>query len=220
MRTLSLLVVVLGAGLAFGEEAPAPLPGPAVSSGQRWSVVSPRTAGQGGSVLEAGLGWPGLWVGFLHGVTPQFDLGVRGTFTYGLEGTIAMVLPGMKVNLLTKVRLLDTGKVSLGVVFEPGPLFSAYPGGYVAWGFSLPIGLRLGIHPVSALTIGVTFDLPFWVQFGWSSFNVPILTGLGAEYFVDSSLLLFFRTKMGPTISQNSIASFTFDATIGLGWKL
>ncbi len=221
MRSLALVTLLVSSFALAAEDAPASTVAPAsVSSGQRWSVVGARTAGANNNVLEGGLGWPGLSVGYLRGITSQFDLGVRGAFTYGQEGMVNFVMPGLKLNLLAKVRLLDTGKVALGFTFEPGPFFNTYNNGYTVVGFSIPVGVRLGIHPVSALGIGITFDLPFWVQFGaGGGFNVPILTGLGAEYFVDSSLLLFFKTRMGPTITHYSVAYFTFDAQVGLGWK-
>lgn len=49
---------------------------------------------------------------------------------------------------------------------------------------------------------------------------MPILTGLGVEYFIDSALLVFARAKMGPTLTSYSTAFFAMDATLGMGWRI
>jgi hypothetical protein len=191
-----------------------------VSTGQRWSVVGGRTVGAGGNAIEAGLGWPGLSVGYSRGVLDSLDLGVRLSFNYGLEGLVTRVVPGAKVQGLLKFRLIDKGAVSLGLTFEPGPLFAVDRFGNGTVAFALPVGLKLGFAVSSALNLGFTFDVPLWIQFGaGGGANLPLLPGLGLEYFVKSELLLFFRTRMGPTLRPGGFFELAFDAQLGVGYR-
>lgn len=219
MRKLSLAVVLVAGAAAAADLTPPPLPNAAPTEGQAWTVVGARTAGANKNVLEAGLGWPGVYASFSHGFLPNLDLGARAAFTYGVEGMVRSVYPGLKVQGLIRFRFVDTGRISLSAVFEPGPFFWFAYGGVTYTGFAIPIGVRLGIAAASALTIGITFDVPMWVQFGpGGGLNVPFLTGLGVEYFVRSDLALFAKTRMGPMLRPYYAAEFTFEASLGVGW--
>lgn len=190
-------------------------------AGQPWSALGGRTTGQGGNVVEGGVGWPGLYAAYHRGVSKEVDVGLRVAFVYAQEGNFSLVAPGMKFNLGAKVQLFDTGRVNLGVLFEPGPFFNVFALGRTVSGFSFPFGVRLGVHPASALSVALSFDVPLWVEFsGARGAYVPLLTGLGVEYFVDSRLLVFARTRMGPTLTPYGRAYFTLDATLGVGWRL
>jgi hypothetical protein len=205
------LSVVLAAGAAHAEDA----------VGQDWSAVGPKTISDGANAIEAAVGWPGLSVGYLRGMTERFSLGARFSFNYGVEGIVRyQVTPGLKLQVLAKISLLESGRVSLGVTFEPGPLFHFY------WtttlvGFALPVGFRLGVAASSAVQLAILFDLPFWISFGaFASFNVPVLTGVGVEYFIQSNLALFLRLRMGPTIFARGLpAEFTLESVLGVGWR-
>lgn len=210
MSLLALLVAV-----SFGAEEQAP-----VTEGQRWSVVGPRTVGTGANAIEAGAGFPGLSVSYLRGITPTFDLGARVAFTYGLEGLITRVLPGAKLQGLVKWRLVDVNALSVGLTFEPGPLFAVDRFGNGVVGFALPLGVRLGVAVSSAITLGFSFDVPLWIQFGpFAGLNVPFLPGLGLEYFIKSELVAFFRARMGPTIRPFGLLELTLDAALGVGYR-
>jgi hypothetical protein len=229
-------VGVLWASVAFAQvSVPPAAPAPSSSepsgvnfappsSGQAWSVVGARTVGNGQNALELGVGFPQLSAAFLHGVAPNLDLGVRAGFAYGLESMVTSVIPGLKLNLLAKLKLLDTGKLALGLTAEPGLILAFNNGNYLS-GLALPVGFRASFAPASSLAIGFTLDLPFWVNFGYfnvapSGVYVPILAGLGVEYFVKSDFLLFFRVKVGPELKPYSRADLALDATMGLGLKL
>lgn len=215
-----MLGVVLSSGAVLAQEDTG---GPAaVPSGQAWSAVGPRTVGQRRNVLEGAVGWPGVTVGYLRGIAPKFNLGGRFGFVYGVEGLVrARVAPGLKLQLLTKVTLLDQGKISFGLTFEPGPVFHFYGNQGTLVAFTLPVGFRLGIAASSAVQLALLFDLPFWISFGpGSSFNMPILTGVGVEYFLQSDLLVFLRLRMGPTVFfRGGVAEFTLDSVVGVGWR-
>jgi hypothetical protein len=212
LRALALLAAGLLASAAAAQPEPI---------GQTWSAIGPRTLEPGANSVELNAGWPGLSVGYYRGILPGLNLGARLAFVYGVEGMIRYVEPGFKGQLLLKWRFLDLERVSLGLTFEPGLFFHApYFGGTVA-GFSLPLGLRLGIVASSALAVSVLVDLPMWVSFGpGSEFNVPVLSGVGVEYFVTSTLALFLHTRIGPTIhAASGFAELTFDASLGVAFK-
>lgn len=190
------------------------------TEGQRWSIVGGRTAGAGANVVEGGLGWPGLYASFSRGVLGNLDLGVRVSFNYGFEGLVTRVLPGAKLQGLVKFRLMDSGPVSFGLTFEPGPLFAVDRFGNGVVGFAIPLGAKLGVSVSSAITLGFSFDVPFWVQFGGGGgANVPLLPGLGLEYFLKSELAAFFKTRMGPTIRPGGLIELSFDAYLGIGYR-
>ncbi len=186
---------------------------------QSWSVVGPKTVASGSNVLEATLGFPAVSVGYLRGVAPNINLGARVGFTYGLEGLTRDIIPGFKAQALLKWQFFDEGKLSLGLTFEPGPFVSSqFSAARV--GFSIPVGLRLGIAASSALSVAVLLDLPMWVEFGrFGGFNLPILTGAGVEYFITSQFLGFFRARIGPTLRTNRLAELTFEGSVGVGYR-
>lgn len=205
--------VVLALALAADEA-------PQVPTGQRWSVVGAKTAGAGANVIEGGLGFPSASFTYLRGVSAGVDVGARASFTYGLEGLVTRIMPGAKVQGLVKVRLVDAQTLSIGVVFEPGPLFAVDRFGTGLVGFSLPVGFRLGVAVSSALSLGFSFDVPVWLQFGaGGGVNVPMLAGLGVEYFVTSRFAGFFRLRAGPTVRPIGSVELTFDAALGVAYR-
>lgn len=218
-----MIALPLVLALSLGADAPPPAAAastPSITQGQRWSVVGALTAGEGGNVIEGGLGWPGLSGSFSHGVAKHFDLGVRISFNYGLEGLVTRVLPGAKLQGLVKFRVFEANALSFGITFEPGPLFAVDRFGNGLIGFALPLGFKFGVAVSSAITLGFSFDVPLWVQFGGGGgVNVPLLPGLGLEYFIKSELLVFFKTRMGPTVRPTGLLELAFDAHLGIGYR-
>ena len=119
-----------------------------------------------------------------------------------------------------KLRLLDSGRVSLGVTLEPGVLYYASFLQGTRVGVTVPVGLRLGIAASSAIAVAVLVDLPMWVEFGpFGGFNLPILTGGGVEYFLTSQFAVFFRARIGPTLRTGRPAEVTFESSLGIGYR-
>jgi hypothetical protein len=203
------LALVLTAPLAHAEDI-----------GQTWSIIGPRTIAPNDNAFEFGAGWPGVSAAWVHGVGPGLNLGARASFDYGVEGLVRQIAPGIKVQATLKLRFLDTERVSLGLTFEPGPLFHFPQYGSTLIGFSLPIGLRLGIAASPAFSLALLVEVPLWIQFGVTGgLQVPILSGVGLEYFVTSTLGVFVRARVGPTIRPYS-TELAFDGTVGVGFKL
>lgn len=190
-------------------------------SGQTWSAVGPKTVVTGANVLEASVGYPSISVGYLRGVTSGVNVGGRVGFLYGMEGMLGDAAPGLKVQALVKMRLLDSGRVSLGFTLEPGLLYYASFLQGARVGLCLPLGLRLGITASSALSAVVLIELPAWVEFGtFGGFNLPILTGAGVEYFITSQLAAFFRARVGPTIRTGGrTTAVTLESSLGVGYR-
>lgn len=223
---------------------PPPEPPPLVSastSGGRLTVVGATTAPVDSAFVEVGMGWPGLHAGVLRGMTPQLQLGARLSLNYGVEGMVNGVVPGLKLQFLVHFKIWESNKFSLGVRFEPGPMAYFYTSatasscGFDSFGnivcgrsvnaipgLAMPIGVRFGIVATTALAVGVSFDIPMWLSFSTTtSLQVPILTGLGVEYFLQSNLLLCASLRMGPTLSSayRAPAIFTFEGKVGGAYR-
>lgn len=235
------VVMACGIALLVGTAAFAQdevdLTGTSVSGGQGWSVLTGETVGRGNTILQAQVGWPGVSLGLLHGVDPKVDLGARFTFNYGLEGmTDAAGIPELKLQGVVRLKLLDRGRVNLGVTFAPGPLLYFIPSSRVVafdWagrvvvqsgtatiaGLTIPVGLNLGIPVGSALALSFGLDIPMYVIFNGGGVAVPMLVGAGAEYFIDRRLAATFTTRMGPTITRYQTL-FTLEMLVGIAYKL
>lgn len=203
--------------------------------GQTWSLHTGRTMGKGRTALGAAVGFPGLYGELVHGVAEQIDLGVRLGFNYGYEDWVGLITPGLKLQGVFRLKLLEQNRFNLGLWFRPGMFLYFPPYGWpVQFGLAFPVGLTAGIVATSALNISVGVDFPMFVAFGSSSWNVvlgapgqgyfvfPILLGAGLEYFVTSNLMLTFNTRMGPSITGRfgaPFATFALQAQFGIGWK-
>lgn len=223
MRALLLSLLVVSAAQAADDvevEVVHEQTAPREESGQDWSVIGAKTLAPGANLLEAFAGYPSISAGYLRGVASGVNVGARVGFVYGVEGMFRETGPGFKAQGLLKLRLLDSGRVSMAVTFEPGLLYhsSFLQGARV--GLTFPIGFRLGIAASSAIAVAVVVDLPMWVEFGtFGGFNLPILTGGGVEYFITSQLAAFVRVRIGPTIRTRRPAEVTFESSIGIGYR-
>lgn len=209
---------------------------PTVSRGQGWSTLSGKTVGNGSTVIQGQLGWPGLSGTLLIGVAPKLDLGGKLTFNYGEEGIVTRVVPGLKLQGVLRVELLETSRINLGLKFEPGPIFYFEGPNTTRIGLALPIGLTLGIPVGSAVMVNAGLDLPMYVFFGPDGgLNFPIMVGGGMEYFISHNLAINFNLRMGPTAGNYYYynpyyypfnrgyyytAPFTLEALMGIAFKL
>lgn len=213
-------IIALVAGLAWADE-PSKLKdeAPREESGQAWSVIGARTVAPQENLFIAEAGYPTVNVSFLRGIVAGLNLGGRVGFMYGVEGLPRDLAPGVKAQALLKFRFFDSGRVSLGLTFEPGFFVASSALQGVRGALNLPIGFRLGIAASSALAIAIQLEVPMWIEFGtFGGFNAPILTGGGLEYFITSHLALFAKARVGPTIRTNRPAEVAFDASLGVGY--
>ncbi len=223
MKRLSALTLCLVALAASAQEEKKPettAPASVEETGQTWSVVGARTVAPGANLITGELGYPGISASYQRGIVSGLNLGVRASFIYSIEGQPRDVAPGGKLQALLKFRFFDSGRVSLGVVFEPGFFVaSSYLQG-TRGGLNLPVGFRFGIAASSALAIGINVDLPMWVEFGsFGGFNLPILTGGGVEYFLTSSFALYAKARVGPVVRTSRPTEVAFDAGLGVAYR-
>jgi len=217
MRRGVSLCALLAALVFHGSEAAAQ------ARGQGWSVLTGRTVGSNDNVVHVQVGWPGVSVALLHGMTPKVDLGGIFNFNYGIEGDVnADIEPGIKMQMLLRMLLVDSGRLNFGMWFAPGPLFYFRSGYRALIGFTTPIGFEFGIPVSPSANVNLGLDLPFWFYFNRGNGAViPILMGGGVEYFVEHNLAVTFNLKMGPAIYTNSgVADFDLLALMGIAVKL
>lgn len=199
----------------------APPPASTATAGT-WSIVSPRTAGNGGNLLEAGAGYPGVHAAFTHGLSDSFDLGARVDLNYdGYQTLVGPPMFGFSLAAQLKLRFFSGEKLSAGLVVKPGLLVYFPPGGRPAHaGLQLPISANLGYALSDKLNLGVFVELPLFGLFGVSAV-FPLMAGVGAEYFVSGNLAVYLAVKAGPAFWTNGAPmSFSLDATAGIGFHL
>jgi hypothetical protein len=219
----------------------------ALASGQEWSVVTGETVGEGATSVHVQAAWPGLSVSVLHGSNPGFDFGGVFTFNYNYEGDIRASYPGIKLQAYLKGTLLKNPRYNLGLWFAPGmvtyflgqtfcmPVIlgthtvdgSFYSAsnicngvGGTQFGLAFPVGLVFGVSVAKNLNIALNMDLPLFVTFGdYGTLTVPILFGVGVEYFLERSTAVTFNFRTGPMIFTKYGTDLTFQAMLGLSYK-
>jgi hypothetical protein len=203
--------------------------------GQGWSTLSGETVGAEQNVFMGQVGWPGIALTFLHGASNNVDLGGRFSFNYGEEGVVTNVVPGVKIQAVFRVKLVDTGALKFGIEFDPGPLFyfygrndycSAYGcyyygDGATEVGLALPFQFNFGLPIGSAFMANFGVWVPMWVTFGTGGgLTLPILFGGGLEYFLNSRFALSFNLHLGPNIYPASgRTTLALDAMFGIAYR-
>lgn len=189
--------------------------------GQGWSVLSGQTVGDGQNAFTAEAGFPGIDIGYLHGITNRIDLGLKFTFNYSYEGLTNLFVPGTKLQANARFSLLDNGRLNLAVTFQPG-VFTYFFQTSTNVGVAIPVGVVVGFPVTDAMTVHAGMDLPMFVTFGTgSSLTVPILFGGGLEYFLDRSMAVTLDIKMGPAVNTNTNrAQLDFQSLLGVALKL
>ncbi len=199
----------------------------------RWTVDSGQTVGEGANVVRAQIAWPGLWLDYVYGVNPTFDIGGRlamnwggpaGELNYCFSNGFASACGGSTFNfdfqLLLRMKIAEISGLKLAGTFNPG--FLVYTSGNVT-GINLPLGVQLGIPFNDKLIFNASIELPMYMTFANSvtNFTIPILFGGGAEYAVMPELLITFKLAMGPSIPThaNTATSFALEALAGVAYK-
>ena len=200
-------VVGLISTVALGQEAPPPSSSRSRSSsgfsgGEVTSVLSGKSLG-GGTVLHGQVGFPGLSLALLTSASEKLDVGGRVSFLYAYEGiTRVPSTPGIKLQGVLRLQLLDRGKINFGLRFSPGIFFYSFPlPGWTETGLALPLDLALGIALAPPLMFNVGLDVPMFVAFGpVGGLAVPVLIGGGLEYALDPQLAVTFNLRVGPSV--------------------
>ena len=212
------LGVALAAGVAGAQTQPA-----SSTPATPWTVDSGQTVGDGSNVIRGQVGWPGLWLDFIHGLDSTTDIGGRFSLDWGgwdgsTQGSYGI---GLGAQLLLRKQMFEIGGFKGALTFNPGFLIY-FPSGGTTAGITFPIGAQMGFPVADKITVNASFELPFWVTFSPGVFYIPILFGGGVEYAMQPDLLLTFKLAMGPSIATCSGcgAAFALNGLVGVAYKL
>jgi len=167
--------------------------------GGHMSVLSGKTLGSG-TVIHGQFGWPGLSASLLTSGGPKVDFGAKVSILYGYENMTRYVgIPGVKLQGLLRLNLIEKNKFNLGLRLSPG-LFSYFERDYSVFGLTIPVDIVAGIRVTPDLMLNFGVDMPMFVAFGdWGGLVVPFLLGGGLEYALDSSMALTLNLRGGPS---------------------
>jgi hypothetical protein len=179
--------------------------------------------------LFATVGFPGLSVGYVRGVSDTLDVGGRFTFAYGGEGTPNNTALGLKVAAEVKLKLDFGLPISLVVRALPG-LGLYFPQGFNVLFVQLPLEAALGFpvmpNLLAHLSVEAPFALGFWSGLGvsFTYTQVPVLFGGGVELKIDPALSVTGQLHMGPhtqiIFGGLTTSQFAMDALIGVTYRL
>jgi hypothetical protein len=184
---------------------------------QGYSLLAGQTVGQGQRAVQAELGWPGVAGTFLFGLSSTFDVGAKLGVQSGVEGLVPSLDSGLKLQGVVRYRLWEEGHNNLAIRVSPG--FSYY--GRVDTVLTVPVEVAFGHWLSSALLLHGALEMPFLARFGaTNSVVLPIVAGVGAEYFLKQNWLLTFRSRMGPVFQSRPSASLWLETQVGVGLRL
>ncbi|MCA1829295.1 MAG: hypothetical protein LC689_20415 [Myxococcales bacterium] len=186
-----------------------------------WSATAGRTVGNGNSVLQAEVGWPGVGFTYLKGANETTDIGFHVGFNYGFEGT---------TNSVAGFNLAVPYRHTLGVVGDTAIAFRADPGltiygnkGSALVGVGGPIGVVAGFRLDPRLTLDVGADIPVLISFANpTGFVFGPQLGAGGEYLIDNNLAVTLRARVGPEFALDSAGTghqTAFTTLIGLAYN-
>lgn len=185
-----------------------------------WTVDSGQTVGDGANVLRGQVGWPGLWLDFIHGVSSDFDVGGRFGLNWGYyPGLTQGSSVGLTFQLLLRKQMFEIAGFKVALTFDPGFLLE-FPTGTTIAGIMFPIGAQIGFPVGDKVVINGSFEIPMYVTFSPGNFFIPLMFGGGVEYLLQRNLDLTFKLALGPTIATAGGSSFTLQALFGVAYKL
>ena len=190
-------------------------------AGTAWSATAGRTVGNGNSVLQAEVGWPGVGFTYLHGANETTDVGFHVGFNYGFEGTANSVAG---VNLAVPYRHLLGTIGDTSIAFRADPGLSIYGNkGAALVGVGGPIGVVAGFRIDPRLTLDVGADVPVLLSFSNpAGFVFGPQFGGGGEYLVENNLAVTARVRVGPQFALDSAGTAhetAFTTLVGLAYN-
>ena len=186
-----------------------------------WSATAGRTVGNGNSVLQAEVGWPGVGFTYLKGANETTDIGFHVGFNYGFEGTTNSIVG---LNLAVPYRHLLGMVGDTAIAFRTDPGLAVYGNkGSALVGVGGPIGVVAGFRLDPRLTLDIGADVPVLISFANPAGFVfgPQLGG-GGEYLIDNNLAVTARVRVGPQFALDSSGTghqTAFTTLIGLAYN-
>ncbi|HVE85533.1 MAG TPA: hypothetical protein VND93_21920 [Myxococcales bacterium] len=182
--------------------------------------------GSGTQAVYGTVGYPGITIGYLRGLSDTLDAGGRFSLNYGGEGVPQATAFGIKLAGDFKLKL-DIG-LPYPLVLRALPGINLYfPTGFTIFNIALPVGLDVGIPVAPNVLVNAGVQVPWAIGFwslGFTSMQIPFLFGGGVELKTDSRLSLHAQVHLGPYVgivfgglSQTFVA---FDTLLGVTYRL
>ena len=195
-----------------------------------WSLLGAETVAPGQDMVYGAFGWPDTSFGLTHGMSPDFDIGARFSFLYGVENTTTSQF-GLALAMPLRWALSRQGNAHLLVHVDPGMrLYTTDP---ALFGFQFPIGLNIEFPTRTPLKVGLGFDFNaslFVTGFATPRFFFGPLIGPYFEYHVDRNLAIGLDTRFGaivdafsrpqPFLSGGTDTNFGFRTQMTLAYRL
>ena len=198
-----------------------------------WSVHTGETVALGQNVVSGSVGFPGLSAGYIHGLTPDSDIGARFDLLYSLENTTHTTFG---VGLAAPYRLVVMRNNNLSVLVHADPGIKLYPSvgagtdsrgnstSSTLFGLSAASGVQLGIQLMPNLRGEVGVDLPLTLYVTPSlDLAVSPQVGGGLEYYLDKNLSVGLDTRFGPLFvptTSGAGSQFAFRTQLVAGYRL
>lgn len=218
----AVLLLLLSTGLAQAQTTTTTA-APTTASGAptyNWTVDSAQTVGDGNNVVRGQVGWPGLWLDFIHGAGPDFDIGGRFGLNWGIyPGATQGSAIGLTFQLMLRKQMFDLGGFKVAFTFDPGFILE-FPASQTIAGIMFPIGAQIGFPVNDKLVINGSFEIPMFVTFSPGNFFIPLMFGGGVEYLLQPNLDLTFKLALGPDIATSGGTSFALQGLVGVAYKL
>jgi hypothetical protein len=180
-----------------------------------FSMYGGKTIGGGRDAIAVGLGYPGLFFEYGHGLTSQFDIGFRFEFDYGFPPGDLFTSIGLVLGVPMRWNLLSKGIVDLAIRFQPS-LFMGYTpdhhwhhhywwhGHFYYIGLGLDLGVPIGIkvHPRVTILTGMSIPASIFFISDPESANgaIPVAIHIGTEVHITNNLNFLFLIRVGPAI--------------------
>ena len=222
--------VILGGALAARAQVAVDIPiSPSI---HQWSVDTGETVNPGHDLVSAEVGWPGLTLGYTHGLSDRTDIGLKFDLLYSIENTTNTHF-GLGLRVPFRAVVARSGGTSVLVHADPG--IKLYPSvsstddqGVTSssslFGFQLPVGAQVGFALAKNLRAEVGADLLTTLSVtGGSDLVLSPLFGAGLEYFVDRNLSLGLDTRFGPVFIPTANGAGTnlgFRTQLVAGYRL
>ncbi|MFL5415196.1 MAG: hypothetical protein ACJ78Y_04295, partial [Myxococcales bacterium] len=115
------LCVVIVATAAHAQSRRSSVTGTTASRGTNYSIFGADTVPAGVDVAEAEFGWPAITFGFIHGVSPTSDVGVKFDLLFGVEGESQDGFSQFGIGARVPFRVHALRKDKVGVLFHIDP---------------------------------------------------------------------------------------------------
>jgi hypothetical protein len=193
-----------------------------------YSIFGADTVPAGVDVAEGEFGWPAITFGFIHGLSPTSDVGVKFDLLFGVEGESQGGFSQFGVGARVPFRVHVLRKDRLGVLFHIDPGIKLHTFSPAWFGIGFPVGVTFGYAVSNEFTMAFGVDLPMTLFLTPApvSFFIGPQFGPAFEYHVDRELTIGLNTRFGPVIRTDTPnfggngSEFGFLIELGLGYRL